>query len=134
MNPANRRQHARYLVSPGYTPVSLRLLDTERFSLEGHAYDISEGGVQVIAQRPCPDATIVRVRFAMPLRGEIVSLDAKLRWSRNNRGLYAVGLEFVELTREARDAIAQYVSMMGEAVNRPGPQRVPAMPLAGNWR
>ena len=66
MNPANRRQHARYLVSPGYTPVSLRLLDTERFSLEGHAYDISEGGVMFELDRGVDPGTPVAVQITLP--------------------------------------------------------------------
>lgn len=66
MNPVNRRQHARYLVQPGYTPVSLRLLDSERFTLEGHAYDISEGGLMFELDRGVDPGTAVAVQITLP--------------------------------------------------------------------
>jgi hypothetical protein len=66
MNPANRRQHTRYPVQPGYTPVSLRLLDSERFTLEGHAYDISEGGVMFELDRGVDPGTAVAVQITLP--------------------------------------------------------------------
>jgi hypothetical protein len=49
-----------------YTPVSLRGLDREGFDNEGHAYDISEGGVRFEADRPVAPGTKVAMQITLP--------------------------------------------------------------------
>ncbi len=62
----NRRTHERFVLSPMYTPVSVRLVDEERFGLEGHAYNISEGGLQFELDRPVPSGTEVAIQITLP--------------------------------------------------------------------
>jgi hypothetical protein len=64
---ADRRQHLRFAVRPMYTSVRVRLLHEERFSLEGHAYDLSEGGVQFELDYGVEPGTPVAVELQLPL-------------------------------------------------------------------
>ena len=63
---ANRRRYERFALSPMYTPVSVRLLDSETFDLEGHAYDISEGGIRFELDRPIAPGTHIAMQIALP--------------------------------------------------------------------
>lgn len=65
----NRRRFPRFVVKPMYTPVSVRALDEEGFLREGHAYDISEGGVRFELDRPLPVGTPVAMQITLPSDG-----------------------------------------------------------------
>ncbi|MEO1278575.1 MAG: PilZ domain-containing protein [Planctomycetota bacterium] len=61
-----RRQHPRYAVPPMYSPIAVRTLDRDEFEFEGHAYDISEGGMQFELDRPFEPGTRLAVRIELP--------------------------------------------------------------------
>jgi hypothetical protein len=65
-NQVNRRQHERFAVPPMYTPISVRLLDETVFTLEGHAYDISEAGVQFELDHPIAPGTPIAIQIMLP--------------------------------------------------------------------
>mgnify|MGYP000926715538 FL=1 len=69
MNTVNRRHFERFRTQPMYTPVCLRTLDNEHFTFEGHAYDISEGGVQFELDRGIDPGTPVAVQITLPSGG-----------------------------------------------------------------
>jgi hypothetical protein len=50
-----------------YTPVSVRLLDDDSFALEGHAYDVSEGGCQFDLDRAIEPGTPVAMQITLPI-------------------------------------------------------------------
>lgn len=62
----NRRQYERFALAPMYTPITARLLDNEEFSLEGHAYNISEGGVQFELDHPIAPGTAIALQITLP--------------------------------------------------------------------
>ena len=62
----NRRQFPRFSVQPMYTPVAVRTLDSETFDIEGHAYDISEGGARFDLDRPLPPGTPIAMQITLP--------------------------------------------------------------------
>lgn len=64
-NGAERRQFERIALKPMYTPVSVRVGETAAW-LEGHAYDVSEGGVQLELDAPIVPGTPVAVRITLP--------------------------------------------------------------------
>lgn len=49
-----------------YTPVSVRLLTDEKFSLEGHAYDICEGGAQFELDRGLEPGSPIALQITLP--------------------------------------------------------------------
>lgn len=108
-----RRRHRR---APYATPVRI-LSDTQ--DIEGRNEDISEGGMLVISHERIEPGSSVTVKFALPTNGRITSGRAVVRWVRAARrddpnSPRALGLEFEELTEDARKAIACYVELMAD--------------------
>jgi hypothetical protein len=66
MHTLNRRRFERFTLPCAYTSVGVRLLDSERFEFEGHAYDISEGGIQFELDRAIEPGTPVALRVDLP--------------------------------------------------------------------
>lgn len=62
----NRRRHERFQLVPQYTPVSVRFLDSEHFTQDGHAYNISEGGIQFELDRGIEPGTAVALQVTVP--------------------------------------------------------------------
>jgi serine/threonine-protein kinase len=105
--PATRRRFPR---APYVTPV--RIVARE-LVLDGRSEDISAGGLLVLARRAFEQEELVKVRFALPLTGRVVEVDATARWVKAARVTGAVGLQFASLPAEAHEVIDRYVSMMG---------------------
>ena len=63
---AERRAHPRFVLPTGYTPIAIRTLDSETFDFDGHAYDISEGGVQFEMDQAFETGSTVALRIALP--------------------------------------------------------------------
>lgn len=82
-------------------------------TVDGHIVDVSEGGVQIVAQQVCAKDSVVQLRMSLPLRGDVVTVDAKVRWVRGAGGLHAIGLELCDAPADVRAAIAKYVGLMG---------------------
>jgi hypothetical protein len=49
-----------------YSRIVVRLLDSERFEHEGHAFDISEGGIQFELDRAIEPGTPIAMRIDLP--------------------------------------------------------------------
>lgn len=67
----NRRRFERFAVRPMYTTIAVRLMTEEKFTLSGHAYDISEGGVQFELDCPVDPGTAIAVEIALPELGDV---------------------------------------------------------------
>ncbi|MBY0112050.1 MAG: PilZ domain-containing protein [Phycisphaerales bacterium] len=65
-NSTNRRRFERFALRPMYTPVAVRLMDNEHFTLEGHAYDISEGGIRFELDHPIAPGTPIAMQITLP--------------------------------------------------------------------
>lgn len=62
----NRRRFERFAVDPMYAPVRVRMLDDEKFTLDGHTYDVSEGGIQLELDRGVDPGTAIAVEISLP--------------------------------------------------------------------
>lgn len=62
----NRRRYERFALPAMYTAITVRTLDQDRDSLEGHTYDISEGGVHFELDHPIEPGTPVAVEIFLP--------------------------------------------------------------------
>jgi PilZ domain len=58
----------------------------------------------------------LNVRFASPLSGEMITVDASVRWTRDGRGKSAIGLEFVDAPAGLRRAVADYIASLATSV------------------
>lgn len=63
---ADRRRLPRFVTEAMYTPVSVRLLDSDQFNLDGHAFDISEGGLRFELDRGIEPGAGVAIRVMLP--------------------------------------------------------------------
>lgn len=64
----NRRTHERFMLQPGYTSAAVRIHpDEQTFMLEGHVYDISEGGIRFELDRPIEPGSTVSMRIDLPM-------------------------------------------------------------------
>jgi hypothetical protein len=69
---SNRRRFERLSLPAAYTPVQVRLLENEKFTLEGHAYDLSEGGCQFELDHPIAPGTPIAMQIELPTQfGEV---------------------------------------------------------------
>jgi serine/threonine protein kinase len=115
---AEQRRRARR--APYNTPVQLVMEGAHAGTIDGRTEDISEGGILVLSHAECAADQRVSVRFALPMEGKVVSVDAHVRWVRaapgpaQARGNRAVGLEFIDLHPSVRSSIAQYVALMAD--------------------
>ena len=68
----DRRQFPRFVLEPMYTPLAVRTLEDDDtgsggvFDIEGHAYDISEGGVRFELDKPIPSGTKIAMQITLP--------------------------------------------------------------------
>lgn len=62
----DRRRHCRFSTPPMYHAISVRPLDSDAESFEGHAYDLSEGGAQIEVDEPIAAGTEVALCLHLP--------------------------------------------------------------------
>jgi hypothetical protein len=62
----NRRIHTRYQLLSMYTQIEVRAPGDDSFSLTGHAYDISLGGMRFELDQPIEPGTTIEVRIQLP--------------------------------------------------------------------
>lgn len=62
----SRRRHQRLALPPMYSAVRVRFLHDEAFTLEGHAYDISEGGAQFELDQAIDPGTPIALEVSLP--------------------------------------------------------------------
>jgi serine/threonine protein kinase len=110
---AQRRRTPR---APYITPIRLVLADGV---LDGRTEDISEGGALVLSHATCAPEQRVSVRFALPIEGKVITVDALVRWVRaasgvDSQGMRAIGLEFIEPSVEVKRSLTRYVELMGD--------------------
>lgn len=65
-NPAERRRFPRFELQASYAPLKIRFLDQDHFSVDGNAYDVSEGGVRFEADRGIEPGTPVAIQITLP--------------------------------------------------------------------
>jgi len=107
---SHRRQFAR---APYVTPVVL--VPSTGAEIEARSEEISEEGVLVVAPQGLPLGEALQLRFASPMTGEMIVLQATVRWTREGRGRCAMGLEFESIPPVLRGVVAQYIATTSSA-------------------
>jgi serine/threonine-protein kinase len=109
-------QRRRAMRAPYNTPVRLVLGGGQAPTMDGRTEDISEGGLLVLSRDGCSADQRVVVRFALPMEGKVVSVEAHVRWVRATPalGICAMGLEFIDLAPAVRTSVATYVALMAD--------------------
>jgi serine/threonine-protein kinase len=101
--------HRRVARAPFVTPV----LVTPRTgpATEARSEEISVDGMLVVAPASLPLGAPVKLRFASPRTGEMIVLEGAVRWSREARGRWALGVEFASVPPLLRSVLAEYIAM-----------------------
>ena len=105
--PTTRRRFPR---APYVTPVRIY---RGGMLLEGRSEDISVGGLLVLGPQAFEWTSLVLVRFALPMTGQVIEVDATARWVKAAGIRGAVGLEFSSLQADAYAVVERYVTIMG---------------------
>ena len=96
-----RRQSLRVAVQAA---VSIRVDDNN--TVEGILLDLSTGGMDVLAAKPLPSATLVRVSFDLPDGGARIEAEAEVAWSTGNG---QTGLRFLDMDAKMREEMAEWL-------------------------
>ncbi len=118
-----RRQFPRFVVEPMYTPIAARIETGEGeedapFDIEGHAYDISEGGARFELDRAVAPGSRIAMRIFMPGlserdEGRSVLVYANVVWSEDTdeAGPYRTAAVFTHFARACdRDRLVRHFS------------------------
>jgi serine/threonine-protein kinase len=105
--------HRRVARAPFVTPVVLVQRNGDQ--AEARSEEISVDGMLVVAPMSLPLGSPVKLRFASPRTGEMIVLDATVRWTREARGRSALGVEFAALPPLLRSVVAEYIAMLPTA-------------------
>jgi Tfp pilus assembly protein PilZ len=76
----NRRRFERHRLSPMYSSVIARPADPSQPQLEGHIYDISEGGARIELDQPLTVGETVAVDLDLPGTDEPISAAGDVVW------------------------------------------------------
>jgi serine/threonine-protein kinase len=114
--PSPPPSHRRHVRAPYVTLVLLAA--GAGAEIEARSEEISEDGMLVVAPQALPLGAPVRMRFASPMTGEMIAIEASVRWTREGRGKSAMGLEFVNVSPLFRSAVGQYIAMLPSATMR----------------
>jgi CheY-like chemotaxis protein len=76
-------------------------------NLEGILFDLSTGGMDVLAAKPLPSATLVHFAFELPDSGGQLEGAAEVAWASPNG---QTGLRFLEMDTPAREKLADWLA------------------------
>ncbi len=97
-----RRQSLRVAIQAA---ISIRV--DESTTMEGILLDLSTGGMDVLAAKPLPSATMVRVSFELPDGGVGIEGDAEVAWSTANG---QTGLRFLDIDPKMREEMCTWLA------------------------
>ncbi len=83
-------------------------------------FDLSESGVAILTSSPLPAGKVVRLQFFTPLAAAPVTVMAEVVWSRlEPEG--GMGLRFLEMDRQTRSVIREFMHELEKNTRRQGP-------------
>jgi hypothetical protein len=114
-SPQSGPSHKRlFLRAPYVTPVVL--IHPGGLTVDARSEEISEEGMLVLSPVHYDLGVPLAVRFASPITGEMIEIEASVRWTRDGRGKSAVGLEFVRVPPVLRRVVADYIASLTTSV------------------
>ena len=110
----NLRQHDRFTLTPMYTRIALNRANGLRFErLEGHAYDVSEGGIRIELDQPLEPGERVSLQIGLPGEDIDIFASARVVWTNSaddDPGPRRAALQFREFqSRSDRDRLVRFL-------------------------
>jgi len=108
-----QRKHERF---PIYESISYYHDEVEYF---GHMHVISLGGAFIMGERMLPEGSIIKLVFPISkvhneveVKGKVVwNFDSKERFPQLLASAHGMGIQFIDISEEAKGAIAKYVAL-----------------------
>jgi serine/threonine protein kinase len=113
--PSSGPIHKRNFLRAPYV-TSVMLVSPDGVSVEARSEEISEEGMLVLSSAQHTLGAPLAVRFATPITGEMIEIEASVRWTRDGRGKSAVGLEFVSVPPVLRRVVADFIASLTTSV------------------
>jgi serine/threonine protein kinase len=107
--PEETLHNRQFVRVPYVTPVVL--VPTRGAETEARCEEISEGGMLVVSPLALDEGVALEVRFATPVAGDMVRVQAHVRWTTQGRGRCAMGLEFKGAQASLRGVISEYAQL-----------------------
>ena len=104
----NRRQADRLALPAGYTPVRVRTLGKNKRKHEGHAYDLSVGGIMFELDNAIVPGTAVSIEIALPASlgdagGDVVVFGNVVWMDDSDVGPVRMAIAFTRFARQGDD-------------------------------
>jgi DNA-binding response OmpR family regulator len=100
-----KRERRQAFRVPVQAAISLRLTEGEH--IEGILLDVSSGGIDVLAAKPLPSASLAHFSFDLPDGNVQVEGDAEVAWSSING---QTGLRFLDMDARMRDQLHDWLT------------------------
>ena len=118
MEIVERRKHKRFpVVKKLSETVDISVVSPDQqgaeITMPGVIVDISSGGMRLITFAPINENSGLSLNMDLPAIGK-AEMDAKVVWTRQKRGIYEIGMEFIKIPEE----ISQKLQKMGEAYEK----------------
>lgn len=117
MEIVERRKHKRFPVVKRLSePVDIFVESPDQgdeIAMPGVIVDISVGGMRLITFAPIDENSALSLNMDLPAIGR-AEMDAKVVWTRQKRGVYEIGMEFIKIP----DEISQKLQKMGKAFEK----------------
>jgi len=112
-------------------PVSIQSDDIGQ--IEGILLDLSTGGMDVLAAKPLPKTTLVRVHFELPETGTGIEADAEVAWSTPNG---QTGFRFLDMDSTMREDMCTWLAQhskdaLPDEAESPSPCKLTDLSLGG---
>jgi serine/threonine-protein kinase len=107
-------QKRQFMRAPYITPVIVAAPGDG--AVTARSEEVSEEGMLILSPVRFDLGARLNVRFASPITGEMVTLPASVRWTRDGRGKSAIGLEFSEVPAPFKKAVAEYMTSVASSV------------------
>lgn len=114
----DRRQFRRYTLQPMYSPVAVTVVDEDGaggtlVELDGHAYDISEGGLRLELDEPIGVGAVADVRIQLPGLDNMVRATGVVVWENDpddDPGPRRMAMRFLDfLEPEDHERLVRYL-------------------------
>jgi ActR/RegA family two-component response regulator len=98
------RERRRYFRLPVEIPVTMLLESGGNIKVT--AFDLSEGGMAILAPKPLPDSAISQIQFTLPDTAHLFQLKVQVAWK---DGAGRGGVRFLELPQASREQLELWI-------------------------
>ncbi|NLJ33625.1 MAG: flagellar brake protein [Firmicutes bacterium] len=104
-----RSQRRQFVRLQTLIAVSVELPESPQTSYQGHAINISAGGVYLVMEKKCKPGTVINLTLQKPSLPKILGKVLRSYPSMRGPGLWEWAVEFIDITEQEQDKIMKYI-------------------------